>query len=98
MAGLVPAIHVLEPRRRDPKPPGAGAVNLRSRPVSYGQRPGLKVRVMEREIEIAQIKHDLEILRTRYAGYQRLTRILKSIAIAVGLILAIGALPSRKTN
>jgi hypothetical protein len=49
---------------------------------------------MEREIEIAQIKHDLEILRTRYAVYQRLARILKSIAIAVGLILAIGALAS----
>ena len=49
---------------------------------------------MEREIEIAQIKHALDILRTRYAGYQRLARVLKSIAIAVGLILAVGALAS----
>ena len=47
---------------------------------------------MERDIEIAQLKHDLEILRTRYAGYQRLARILKSVFLAAGLVLAIGAL------
>jgi hypothetical protein len=49
---------------------------------------------MERETETAQIKHDLEILRARYAAYQRLGRILKSIFTAAGLILAIGALAS----
>ena len=47
---------------------------------------------MERDMEIAQLKHDLEILRTRYAGYQRLAIILKSVFMAAGLILAIGAL------
>jgi len=47
---------------------------------------------MERDIEIAQIKHALAILRTRYAGYQRLARILKSGFLAVGLMLTIGAL------
>src|SRR5580698_382443 len=47
---------------------------------------------MERDMEIAQLKHDLEILRARYAGYQRLAIILKSVFMAAGLILAIGAL------
>jgi hypothetical protein len=47
---------------------------------------------MERDMEIAQLQHDLEILRARYAGYQRLATILKSIFMAAGLILAIGAL------
>jgi hypothetical protein len=47
---------------------------------------------MEREAEITQIEHDLEILRARYAGYQGTARILKSIAIGLGLIIAIGAL------
>jgi hypothetical protein len=47
---------------------------------------------MEREAEIAQIKQDLEILRARYAGYQRLARIERPIFIVLGLILAIGAL------
>jgi hypothetical protein len=47
---------------------------------------------MERDIEIAQIKHALEILRARYAGYQRLARILKSVFLAAGLTLTIGAL------
>jgi hypothetical protein len=44
---------------------------------------------MEREAEILQIKHDLENLRARYAGYQRLVRIVKPVYIAFGLILAI---------
>jgi hypothetical protein len=44
---------------------------------------------MEREAEINQIKHDLEILQSRYAGYQRLVRIVKPVYIALGLILAI---------
>ena len=44
---------------------------------------------MEREAEILQIKHDLEILRARYAGYQRLARIVKPIYITFGLILAV---------
>ncbi len=47
---------------------------------------------MERDIERAQIKHALETLRARYAGYQRLARILKSVFLTAGLILAIGAL------
>jgi hypothetical protein len=44
---------------------------------------------MEREAEILQIKHDLEILRARYASYQRLARIVKPIYITFGLILAV---------
>jgi hypothetical protein len=47
---------------------------------------------MEREAEINQIKHDLEILRARNAVYQRTARILKSAYIALGFIVAIGAL------
>jgi hypothetical protein len=65
-------------------------VNLRSvRVTNDAEASEPKVRAMEREAEILQIKHDLEILRTRYAGYQRLARIVKPIYIALGLIFAI---------
>ena len=47
---------------------------------------------MDENPEVGQLKHDLEILRTRYAGYQRLARIVRSIWISFGVILVVGAL------
>ena len=43
---------------------------------------------MERDAEIAQIKHELEILRARYALYERWGRILRTFFM-VGVPLAI---------
>ncbi len=47
---------------------------------------------MDRDAEIEQIKRELALLRSRYAQYGRLARILKAFCIAVMLLLAIGAL------
>jgi hypothetical protein len=49
-------------------------------------------REMEREIEIEQIKHDLDVLRTRYTGYQRTAKILRYAYMAFGIVLASVAL------
>jgi len=46
---------------------------------------------MERDTEIAQIEHDLEILRARYALYDRTGRILKGLAPLCGALITIGA-------
>jgi hypothetical protein len=46
---------------------------------------------MARDAEIEQIKRELALLRSRYAQYGRLARILKAFCIAAMLLLAIGA-------
>ena len=46
----------------------------------------------ERQAEIDRIKHDLDVLRARHAGYRRLAQILKWFCIGAGLVLAIVAL------
>jgi hypothetical protein len=47
---------------------------------------------MEREAEIAKIKQELLTLRSRYAAYRRLARLLRAAFIALALLLAVGAL------
>lgn len=47
---------------------------------------------MDRDGEIEQIKRELALLRSRYAQYVQLARILKAFCIVVALLLAIGAL------
>ena len=47
---------------------------------------------MDSDAESEQIKRELLLLRSRYAQYGRLARVLKSICIVAALLLAIGAL------
>ena len=51
----------------------------------------LQFAVMHRDTETAQIKHDLEILRARYALYERTGRILKALAPVCAALLSVGA-------
>jgi hypothetical protein len=51
----------------------------------------LQLAVMHRDTETAQIKHDLEILRARYALYERTGRILKALAPVCAALLSVGA-------
>ena len=46
----------------------------------------------DRDAEVGQIKRELEILRTRYALYRRMGRILNCFFVGVIPLLAIGAL------
>jgi hypothetical protein len=47
---------------------------------------------MHRDAEIAQINRELEILRTRYALYERMGRMLRVFFLALIPVVAIGAL------
>jgi hypothetical protein len=47
---------------------------------------------MDRDAEIERIERELALLRSRYAGYSRLARIVKGSCIALMLLSAIGAL------
>jgi|ERR1700735_376772 hypothetical protein len=49
---------------------------------------------MEHKAEINQIKRELAILRSRYALYRRMARIVRAFFIALILLAAIGALAS----
>ena len=52
----------------------------------------LKVQPMDRDAEIAQINRELEILRDRYALYERMGRMLRVFFLALIPVVAIGAL------
>ena len=47
---------------------------------------------MEHEAEINQIKRELVILRSRYALYRRMARIVRAVFVSLMLLSAIGAL------
>jgi len=47
---------------------------------------------MDRDAEIAQLKRELEILLARYALYRRMAGILKVFFVALGALVAVGAI------